>query len=235
VSVTREAAIVFALMCVFVPCLLLGAHAVALAQSIPKKEAWYPVWDMLGDLTAHDPAIAEEDGVWWVFHTGAGLQVKRSDDGRIWTQDQPIFQEPLLWWKDYAANMNYNDVWAPDISWYNGKWWLYYSVSVFGKNTSAIGLASTTSIASGEWKDEGVVVHSNLLTPYNAIDPNLLFDAEGKPWLVFGSWFSGIQVVRLDENTMKPALCLGGSLLRQCAERLQNSGRPLQERRGAVC
>lgn len=101
--------------------------------------------------------------------------------------------------------MNYNDVWAPDIHWHNGRWWLYYSVSVFGKNTSAIGLASTASIASGEWTDEGMVVHSDVLTAYNAIDPNLFFDAEGKPWLVFGSWFSGIQVVRLDEQTMKPA------------------------------
>jgi len=176
------------------------------ALEIPKRENWYPVWDMLGDLSAHDPSIAQEDGVWWVFHTGEGLQVKRSSDGRTWVQDQPVFKEPLHWWKHFAPGMNYNDVWAPDIHWYNGKWWLYYSVSEFGKSTSAIGLASTDKLASGEWKDEGVVVYSSWLTEYNAIDPNLFFDSEGKPWLVFGSWFSGIQIVRLDEKTMKPPL-----------------------------
>ena len=42
----------------------------AFAQTIPKKEDWYPVWEMVGDLTAHAPTIAEEAGVWWVFPTG---------------------------------------------------------------------------------------------------------------------------------------------------------------------
>jgi arabinan endo-1,5-alpha-L-arabinosidase len=31
-------------------------------------------------------------------------------------------------------------VWAPDIQYHNGKYLLYYSVSAFGKNTSAIGV-----------------------------------------------------------------------------------------------
>lgn len=176
----------------------------AFAQTIPKKEDWYPVWEMVGDLTAHDPTIAQEAGVWWVFHTGQGLQVKYSADGYTWTQTEPVFEEPLSWWKQYAPKMNYNDVWAPDVAWFNGKWWLYYSVSEFGKNTSAIGLASADSIALGEWQDEGVVIYSDLLSAYNAIDPNLFLDRDANPWLVFGSWFSGIQVVKLDENTMKP-------------------------------
>jgi beta-xylosidase len=201
----REIAAVVAVS-VFLAYALFGGVRVAEAQvDIPRKEDWYPTWDMAGDLAAHDPSIAQEDGVWWVFHTGTGIQVKLSSDGSAWTQDRSVFSEPLAWWKDYAPKMNYNDVWAPDIEWYNGKWWLYYSVSEFGKPTSAIGLASSTSIASGEWQDEGVVIHSNYMTGFNAIDPNLFLDSEGKPWLVFGSWFSGIQVVKLDEQTMKPA------------------------------
>lgn len=176
----------------------------AVAATIPRKEDWYPLWDMVGDLAAHDPSIAQEDGKWWVFHTGEGLQVKYSSDGYTWTQGEPVFKEPLSWWKQYAPKMNYNDVWAPDIQKFKDKWLLYYSVSEFGKNTSAIGLASSTSIAGGDWRDEGLVISSGLLTGYNAIDPNLFLDKEGNPWLVFGSWFSGIQVVPLNVDTMKP-------------------------------
>ncbi len=200
----KAISIVAALLVLVVQSLFTGIQTASAAQTIPRQENWYPVWDMLGDLTAHDPTIAQENGTWWVFHTGEGLQVKYSLDGKTWTQSKPVFDEPLPWWKGYAPRMKYNDVWAPDIEWYNGKWWLYYSVSEFGKNSSAIGLASSTSIAGGDWTDEGVVIHSNLMSGYNAIDPNLFFDAEGNPWLVFGSWFSGIQVVKIDEQTMKP-------------------------------
>lgn len=200
----RGISIAVVLLSLLVHILLVGHQTAAAQTSISRKEDWYPVWDMTGDLTAHDPSIAQEDGVWWVFHTGEGLQVKSSPDGRTWTQRETVFKVPLTWWKQYAPNMRYNDVWAPDIEWYNGRWWLYYSVSEFGKNTSAIGLASAPSIAGGEWVDHGVVIHSSLLSAYNAIDPNLFLDRNGDPWLVFGSWFSGIQVVRLDKETMKP-------------------------------
>lgn len=202
--VTRVAALAtIVLATLLVQGAFIGVQTAA-AQTIPKKEDWYPAWEMIGDLTAHDPAIAEEAGVWWVFHTGQGLQVKYSADEYTWTQTEPVFEEPLPWWRQYAPKMNYNDVWAPDIARFNGKWWLYYSVSEFGKNSSAIGLASSSSIALGDWQDEGVVIYSDLLSAYNAIDPNFFLDKEGNPWLVFGSWFSGIQVARLDEKTMKP-------------------------------
>ena len=38
---------------------------------------------------------------------------------------------------------------------------------------------------------------------YNAIDPDLVIDANGAPWLSFGSWNSGIKLTRLGSN-MKP-------------------------------
>jgi len=98
--------------------------------------------------------------------------------------------------------MGQNDVWAPDMHAYNGRVWMYYSVSEFGYN-SAIGLVSAPSVASGKWRDDGLVISSSGAQSYNAIDPDLFFDASGAPWLVFGSWFSGIYVTRLDPNSMK--------------------------------
>lgn len=75
-----------------------------------------------------------------------------------------------------------------DVTYYNGKYWLYYSVSSFGSNTSLIGLASATNLSSGGWKDEGLVTRTTTANNYNAIDPELTIDKDGNPWLAFGSF-----------------------------------------------
>lgn len=161
-------------------------------------------WNLTGDIGVHDPAITKEGSAWYAFSTGQGIQVLKSDNGIHWYRVSQVFSSPLSWWKTYAPNMTTNDVWAPDVKTYNGRVWLYYSVSSFGKNTSAIGLASADSIGAGKWRDDGLVIKSDSSVDYNAIDPNLVIDASGNPWLAFGSWFSGIKITKLDKSTMKP-------------------------------
>ena len=61
------------------------------------------------------------------------------------------------------------------------------------------GLLSCRSLAQGMWNDEGCIVtsrekHDN----WNAIDPNFVIDDNDNPWLVWGSFWDGIQIVRLD-------------------------------------
>ncbi|MFP4199465.1 MAG: family 43 glycosylhydrolase [Halanaerobium sp.] len=157
-----------------------------------------------GDLKAHDPALVKENDKWWLFHTGKGVGVKSSADLKNWKKEESILDKPLIWWSDYVENFDReNDVWAPDLEYFNGRWWLYYSVSEFGTNNSLIGLLSADSIEEGNWKDEGLVITSAAGKEYNTIDPNLFIDPEGKPWLVFGSWFDGIKLVKIDSKTMK--------------------------------
>jgi arabinan endo-1,5-alpha-L-arabinosidase len=50
-----------------------------------------------------------------------------------------------------------------------------------------------------------LVIRSATQDGYNAIDPNFVVDAEGGTWLAFGSFWSGIKLLRLDPATGKPA------------------------------
>jgi arabinan endo-1,5-alpha-L-arabinosidase len=100
-------------------------------------------------------------------------------------------------------------IWAPDISYHNGQYYLYYAVSAFGKNTSAIGVATNKTLDPSDknfnWVDHEKVIQS---VPgrdmWNAIDPNLII-ADNEPWLAFGSFWNGIKLVRLDNSLTKPA------------------------------
>ncbi|MGF7033187.1 arabinan endo-1,5-alpha-L-arabinosidase [Paenibacillus mucilaginosus] len=191
--------------------------AMALTSVIPASAAF---WNLTGDIGVHDPSIIKEGSSYYTFSTGTGLQVLRSDNGTNWYRTPQIFLQPLSWWKTYVPNNTNNDVWAPDIHYFNGRYWLYYSISTFGSRTSLIGLTSTASIGSGQWRDDGLVIRTTQEgNDYNAIDPNLTIDANGEPWLSFGSFGSGLKLVKIDKNTMKPT----GSLT-TIARRTTNGG-----------
>lgn len=119
------------------------------------------------------------------------------------------FPAPPQWAMDSIPEYK-GHTWAPDIIYYKGNYHLFYSCSAFGKNTSAIGHAyrSTLSPASDEpWTDTGAVIVSHSHDNFNAIDPNIVVDEKGDPWMAFGSFWGGIQLVRLTEDltsTLKP-------------------------------
>jgi arabinan endo-1,5-alpha-L-arabinosidase len=161
------------------------------------------VWTLSGALTTHDPDMYKENNTWWIVETSDnGIGVKYSPDGHAWTQGVSIFGSGLSWWKPY--NGNTNSVWAPDVHDWNGKAILYYAVSTFGSQNSAIGLATASSILTGNWVDQGVVLSSASGNDFNAIDPNFFVDSSNQPWLTYGSWWTGIYTTRVDATTLKP-------------------------------
>jgi arabinan endo-1,5-alpha-L-arabinosidase len=160
-----------------------------------------------GGKRVHDPVLIKEDDTYYLFCTGRGIPVRTSKDLINWELAFPasVFAKPPAWVAETVPNQY--DFWAPDISFYNGKYHLYYSVSTFGKNTSVIGLATNQTLDSTsddfEWVDEGLVIASQSSNNYNCIDPNFILDTEGQPWLAFGSFWSGIKLHRLDAATGK--------------------------------
>jgi len=147
----------------------------------------------------HDPVMAYEDSTYYLFATGMGIQKMTSKDRKNWTvHSEPVMSVIPKWTHDSVPGFR-NHVWAPDIIQWHGRWWLAYSCSTFGKNGSAIGLLSCRSLSQGLWNDEGCIVSSkDKRDNWNAIDPNFVIDDQDQPWLVWGSFWDGIQLVRLD-------------------------------------
>ncbi|MBR2228928.1 MAG: family 43 glycosylhydrolase [Prevotella sp.] len=156
--------------------------------------------DFLTDTPmVHDPVMAYEDSTWYIFATGMGIQQMTSRDRQTWTvKGAPLMSVIPQWTQDSVPGFRHH-VWAPDVIKWHDRWWLAYSCSTFGRNGSAIGLLSTRSLASGLWDDMGCIVTSREgRDNWNAIDPNFIIDDQDNPWLVWGSFWDGIQLVRLD-------------------------------------
>jgi arabinan endo-1,5-alpha-L-arabinosidase len=160
-------------------------------------------------VEVHDPVMAREGDTFYVFSTGPGITIYGSDDLEHWRWKGRVFDGEPAWAKTAVPGFS-GHLWAPDIFEHDGRWYLYYSVSAFGKNTSAIGVATSNSLDPDSpeygWDDQGLVVQS---VPgrddWNAIDPAIVVDEEGNPWMSFGSFWSGIKLVKLAPDLLSLA------------------------------
>lgn len=180
------------------------------ADASPKKDGHFEVGDITTDPGVRDPTMAKEGDTYYVYFTGGGIQVWSSKDMKTWKKEPSVFSEAPEWVAERLPSFTGLGFWAPDLSYHEGQWYLYYATSIFGKNTSVIGMATNKTLdpLSGEyeWKDQGMVVQSITgRDHWNAIDPNLTVDEQGTPWLSFGSHWNGLKMVKLSKDFKTPA------------------------------
>ncbi len=166
---------------------------------------------LTGDYAGtHDPSIGRDRNKYYVFATGFApgggqFALRCSSNLTDWKRCGRVFKQIPSWIQQKSPKTK--ELWAPDISFFNGKYHLYYAFSVFGLNTSGIALATNDTLdptsPAYHWKDEGLVLESKLTDDFNAIDPNIVLDEKGHPWLSFGSFWSGIKMRRIDPATGK--------------------------------
>ena len=152
----------------------------------------------------HDPVMIKQGDTYYLFCTGRGVTVMSSKDLKEWKKESPVFSKAPEWAVEMVPGFR-GHIWAPDIIFHQGKYHLFYSCSAFGKNTSAIGHATTPTLDSSDpsfkWTDHGMILQS---VPgrdsWNAIDPNIIIDDHGTPWMNFGSFWDGIKMVRLTKD-----------------------------------
>ena len=170
------------------------------------------VLELEGNLRVHDPAVIRQADTFYVFSTGGRrrgpgiIPIRCSNDLYNWNLCGQVFDKLPEWVSKEIPGAR--GAWAPDISFYNGKYHLYYSVSRFGKNDSVIGLATNKTLdpndADYKWVDRGLVVRSyEGRDNFNAIDANLVIKDKRNIWLCWGSFWGGIKMRRVDPETGK--------------------------------
>lgn len=165
-----------------------------------------------GDVEGtHDPSIAKDGSTWYLFGTATEpqrngeLPVRCSPDLHHWSRCGYVLPGIPQWIQKQSPETK--ELWAPDISYFDGQYHLYYAFSAFGKNTSGIALLTNKTLdpksPQFHWIDHGLVLESKVDDDFNAIDPNLILDEEGQAWLAFGSFWNGIKMRKLDRKTGK--------------------------------
>lgn len=192
--------------------LMTASLAAGIASSIANA-APPALLDLSGDLVVHDPAMIKAGDTYYLFCTGSFrgqgiVPIRTSPDMRHWTRAGFVLDRLPDWVGQVVPKAR--NAWAPDISFFNGKYHLYYSLSSFGVNDSAIALATNETLdpnsTSYKWVDEGLVVRSRAgQDDFNAIDPNLVIEDEKNVWLTWGSFWNGIKMRRIDPVTGKPS------------------------------
>lgn len=188
------------------PRLMLRAAGFALLICMCRTASAEP-WTVTGDVQrVSDPAIIKSGGRYYIFCSGPGIPVRVSADMHQWDLLAPVFADLPEWAKEKVPGARW--VWAPDISFRAGRYWLYYAVSTLGSRRSVIGLATNTTLDAKDpafrWQDQGLVWETHETDNYNAIDPNAVEASDGQLYLAFGSFWTGLKMVLLDRETGKP-------------------------------
>jgi arabinan endo-1,5-alpha-L-arabinosidase len=176
-----------------------------LAAAVPGRAQ--AVGGLHGDLRVHDPAMIRAHGVWYVYSTGRGIPFKKSPDRIHWKNAGRVFsRQSLPAWHQKDIPGQDGNLWAPDIHYYEGTYYLYYAVSAWMNFHSAIGLATNTTLDPSDphykWVDRGMVIdYTDGGAGVNVIDPSVFTAGDGATWLVYGSYKAGLRMTRLDPAT----------------------------------
>ena len=195
------------------------ALCVVLASGTAKTQETYgsyinPVSKDFADTFADPAVIKAKDGYWYAYGTTDPLHegekkfhtipMARSDDLVNWEYVGDAFNASNR--PRWAADDG--NLWAPDIRYMNGKYYMYYVVTQTtvtpDRDDNAIGVA-TAPTPTGPWTDSGKpVVGPRRGGPGNnfkwTFDPSEFTDEDGTRYLYYGSYYGGIWVTRLSDN-----------------------------------
>ena len=192
--------------------LIVKCNALTLTPQTQLKQATnFPPPRQTNEHT-HDPSIVLVNSTYYHYHVGPNIAISTAPSmSGPWTYAGPVLDATTIIPKPQD---NLTFPWAPSTIEKEGLFYCYYCVSNAGSRDSAIGVATSSSPSPGDWYDHGMVIAtetgegSNIppFTVSNAIDPDPFFDDDGSAYLTYGSYFSGIYQVPLDDNMLLPKI-----------------------------
>jgi arabinan endo-1,5-alpha-L-arabinosidase len=167
----------------------------------------------------HDPAMIKAEDVYYLYSSSNFGAFYSSKDMRKWQLEGAVFNEIPPWLVEKIPVADH--IGAPDITYYNGRYLLFYQSHNPNTCDAATGLTINQTLNPAdpdyEWVDQGLILRSepfyegveiycgNEKATFNAIDAHFFQDSDGKPWMVFGSTIGGIKIVALDPQTLQLA------------------------------
>ncbi len=171
-------------------------------------------------VSCPDPAIIKQSqknhDTWYLYCTGDPLNSSdvnaqgalnahlithyQSYDLIHWTYIGDAFKQTPVW-----VGTATNQLWAPAVKYFNGKYYMYFTAPNTLQGGPAIGVATSASPA-GPWQDSGAPIVPPENNPYNnapgrsVIDPDEIQDASGQRYLSYGSFAGGISVRKISAN-----------------------------------
>lgn len=170
------------------------------------------------EVSVHDPSVFYDKGEYYII--GSHLAFAKSQDFIEWealSENVPtntLFEDVYKELEESFEYAHTNTLWASDIQQLDdGKYYLYYCLCEGSSPLSTLGVAVADSI-EGPYEDKGIFLTSGTVNiddePFdatdepNVIDPHVFYDAEGKLWMVYGSYSGGIFILEMDPTTGFP-------------------------------
>ncbi len=171
-----------------------------------------------------DPAIIRGrqpgDTFWYLYCTTNPLNdADRATNGRLNSHFLPMLRSRDVVHWEYVGDAfsqrpswlaGFSGLWAPDIQFFNGRYYLYYTTNAtqLPGRGSAIGVATSES-PTGPWTDSGGPVVEPQPAPAGSrfgrwvYDPAVATDDAGQRYLVYGSFVGGISARRLSADGLQ--------------------------------
>ncbi|PXV52390.1 Beta-xylosidase, GH43 family [Dyella jiangningensis] len=130
-----------------------------------------------------DPWVTQRDGVYYYTSTqGDHIALRKTTDMTHLADAMPV-----VVWRPPAQGPNSHSIWAPELHFLDGKWYLYYSASDKAHDDDAhrhVGVLENASPdpTQGQWIDKGM-----LKTHLAGID-GTVFDHHGKRYFVYSAY-----------------------------------------------
>ena len=171
-----------------------------------------PVSKGFADTFADPSIIKAKDGYWYSYGTSDPL---REGEGKTHVIPMSRSKDLVNW--EYVGDAFGSGnrpswaapdagIWAPDIRYLDGKYYMYYVVTQTTvtpeRDDNAVGVA-TAPTPTGPWKDSGEPVvgprrgNGGFLWTF---DPNEFTDSDGKRYLYYGSYNGGMYVTELSPD-----------------------------------